>query len=332
MSRRGDSLVAGPAPLAGGCAEIPSVERASASPVGPLARRVKRFDAALGKRPVIAGPLEDLQTWFSQIVTHPEGVARAAGSEAELLRRVTAGPRLSALERMGIYHYAYQARLVECLADDYPALRHAMGPRTFERLCREVITRSPSGSPNLNAYGRHLLIHLRDHRDARTGWPFFAELAELEWAMVEVLHAEGPPPLALPDMASLAVEAWAQIRFRPSATVRLLRFTHPVNAYFQAWREERRPRRPRPSWSATAVYRQGFTLWRMDLTRPMEAVLSRLLAGESLGEALAALGVFDEDPEALLRQVMVWFREWVSGGFFAEIDLGRGDQRLARSR
>jgi hypothetical protein len=92
-----------------------------------------------------------------------------------------------------------------------------------------------------------------------------------------------------------------------------------VNRYLQAFREDRHPSIPARGWSPTAVYRMGFRIWRMDLTRTTAALLKRLFAGVPLGEALAELG---EGDERLARQVMRWFSEWVSGGFFAALETG----------
>jgi hypothetical protein len=72
------------------------------------------------------------------------------------------------------------------------------------------------------------------------------------------------------------------------------------------------------------VYRRGFVVWRMDLTPAMAGLLDALFGGATLGEALGAIAVHAEDADALAeaeRNVMLWFREWVAGGFFARVEL-----------
>ena len=112
------------------------------------------------------------------------------------------------------------------------------------------------------------------------------------------------------------------MRLRPSATVRILRFRHPVNAYLQAEREVRHPRIPRAAPSATAVYRRGFRIWRMDLTPAMADLLAALFAGRPLERALMAVARRrrDEPQQQVLADVMRWFSSWVDGGFFASMD------------
>jgi hypothetical protein len=308
----------GPQALEGGPTEEFAVERASATPKLRLVRR--RRPAAMRSRAVSRAtselPLAELQRRFHRIVTHsgtlPEAL-RARRVDAESL--FTAAPNLGVGDRLGVYHYAYHARLIDCLIDDYPAVQHALGERAFERLCREVIARRPSRGPNLNFYGGALLDQVRMRTTRIPQRRFVAELAELEWALTEAFHAPAPPALELDELRKLPLERWARLSFRQSPTVRVMTFSYPVNEYFQAVRDERDPKLPRPLWSATAVYRQGYRLRRMDLTRTTARLLERLFAGVPLGKALEEVARRHRDAD-IARRVMAWFTEWVAGGFF----------------
>jgi hypothetical protein len=321
---------AGPEPIAGGPTEAFAVERASASPtLAPTPRRQRERPAARRRSLAPLAPeLADAQRWFLDVISHPRSVAAAVGDRAlmrrvgadgaaELERIVTRGPRCSAQERLGVYHYAYHARLVDCLADDYPALRYALGEDAFDALARAVIHAHPSDGPNLNVYGRRLAEFCARPRGRVPHRAFARELAALEWAMVEVFHAHAAPTFSPDALRAIPTRRWADARFAPSQTVRLLEFAHPVNRFFQDFREDRQPAIPARGWSATAVYRMGFRIWRMDLTRTTAALLKRLFAGAPLGAALAELG---EGDERLAAEVMRWFSEWVSGGFFAALE------------
>lgn len=257
--------------------------------------------------------------------------ADAAAQDVE--RWVTAGPRLSAAGRFDVYRSGYHARLHECLLDDYPVLAAVLGDDAFASLCGAYVDRHPSASPNLNGFGRHMAAFcLQAGVSARPGGEGFAalrtfasELATLEWALVEVLHAETAPPLDVAELQSMPPDAWARARFIRSDALRLFRFTYPVNAVFIANRiDEVVPEVPPPSPNAVAVYRQDMQLWRMDITPAMLGVLEPLVAGKSLGEALAAVEAEATDPELLAQtgaNLMVWFREWVQAGFFTRIEL-----------
>ena len=325
-------------PLEGGHSEAFVRERASASPSKQVVRPHARREGERGtvRRPALEVPLRALQHWFAAAVMDPRGVATtveegavseaAAASPAEgtlrvpmseLERVLVPSKTLAAIDRLAIYGDAYRARLVECLADDYPALKDAMGDDAFEELCLRYIARHPSTSPNLNGFGRHMAAFC--HNEERPPLRFEGDLAALEWAMVEVLHAAAAEKLDLATLAGMPADRWAAARFAPGGAVRVVEFGYPVNAYFQAFRTDEGPCVPDPGWSATAIFRDGATIWRMDLSRAMHALLMMLFGGTALGPALEALAAAGQLTEAEGAEVMVWFRDWVGHGFFAGI-------------
>jgi hypothetical protein len=244
--------------------------------------------------------LRDEQLWFSNAVMTGANVAEAP-------HRLTAGPRLTAAERLDIYRRGYETRLVECLEDDYPVVKQALGEEHFEALCRDYIAAFPSEAPNLNAFGRRMPSFCQG---------FLADLAALEWALVEAIHAADASPLTLAQFASVPGDAWPRARLGKSPSLRILSAAYPVNDYFQAVRDGSEPEPPAARPSATAVYRRGLTVWRHGLTPVMAGVLSALTRGETLQESLASVPE-DHPPE----EVLSWFREWVVSGLFVAIDI-----------
>jgi hypothetical protein len=304
-------------------------ERASATPrVGPLPAEKERTERRAVAAVVAPEPwsLRDTQLWFAERVMIGGSEPRVL-DDVEAARRLTPGPRLTALERFEIYRGSYHARLVECLADDYPVLQHALGEGAFDALCRCYITRHPSRGPNLNAFGGILPSFCRfEAAEPFPGRTFVADLAALEWAIVEVIHAPCGEPLTLEGLGHIPASAWADAYLEAHAAVRLMRFDHPVNAYFQAVRDGADAAWPSPCASAIAIYRSGATVWRMDLTEPMFDVLSALLAREPLGASLerAQRAFASVDPEEVGLRVTGWFREWIAGGLFRRVVANRG--------
>ena len=252
-----------------------------------------------------ARSLRDLQRWFAAASTHPRGAA--AGSReashalgapaAELESWITRGPGLSALERLQIYNEGYFARLVECLIDDYPALNHAIGAASFERLARAYIQQYPSRSPSLNAYGRRMSAFCRGRPDP---WSAFAsDLARLEWALVELVHAPAGSKLAPDALSRIPTERWPFVRFLPSPALSLLDFGFPVNEFYQAFRDGGEPELPAARTSATAVFRDGLRLWRLDLSETAAGLLRDLIHGMPLGPAIERLERRVQDTERL---------------------------------
>jgi hypothetical protein len=306
-------------------------ERASATPARPPVRieETARRPPVEHRNPLLI-PLRALQEWFTSAVLHPGGIsaslresaATARVTEDDLERLVQPSATLSGAERVAIYREAYRSRLVECLADDYPTVKHALGEEDFDAACLAYIDRYPSRSPSLNFYGRGMASFLR-------GWShphaaFAADLAAIEWALVEVLHAGAAQRLSHEALSVIPLSRWPAARMVPSPTVRLLELGHPANAYFQEFRQGHDPAVPQPRWSATAVYRDGATLWRMELNRSMHVLLRELFAGRTLGEAVEALAAEESANEQQGSQVMQWFREWIEHGFFAQIVVPSG--------
>jgi len=280
-----------------------------------------------------SGALSELgriEAWLVAVTTDPAGISagieRAAAlgtpvrAVSELERLVTRGPHLSALERLAIYGDGYFARLVECLLDDYPAVAQLLGSEAFEALARAYIAAHPSRSPSLNAYGAQMPELLRSRHEP---WaPFAAELAELEWALVTVIHAETRPALAPDALARVRPEDWARARLVPSPALSVLTFRYPVNAFYQAFRAGNAPILPAPEPSAVAVHRAGLKLYRHDLQPLAAHLLAALVRGELLGVALEGLE-HAASPEALASaqsRLSEWFSGWVSAGFFSSLE------------
>ncbi len=301
-----------------------SFERASATPIA----RAVRVGGAAHRR---AAPphateltsLADVQRWFQTVVTDPSSIeAGALRAGAPIASVVDDATPAGAYEGLDVYHHAYRARLVECLADDFPALRYAVGEEGFYELASRYISVHPSRSPNLNGYGSRFEAFCRgEGAGLEPGRPsFLGDLASLEWSLVDILHAEDAPPLPVDELTKLAPELWNEARFLPSPTFRLCRFDFPVNDFFQAFKDDLTPEEPEPASQSLAVYRRGFTLWRMVLASPMAHLLRSLVEGVPLGRALSDVEALSTDPLAP-SEVMAWFSAWVQGGFFRGIEL-----------
>lgn len=267
-----------------------------------------------------------LQSWLFERVTE----SGAASLEPEELV-VNAG--LPAADRVEVYRHGYSARLVECLEDDYPALRHALGAAPFEQLCRAFIREHPPLSPSLNYYGAAFAAYCAE-RPERWSAPA-AELAELEWAVVEAIHAEEGARLDVSALGRLSPEEWSRARLVPSPALRLLRLAYPVAGYYQAFQEGTAlaEQWPAAEPSAVAVCRRAEDVWRVRMSPALGRLLASLIAGTPLLEALEQASATDASmadaaesdaagsaplaPEELQRA----FQDWIACGMFAEVAL-----------
>jgi hypothetical protein len=290
-------------------------ERASATPVRRDRARAVRGRAERAPLPEQSG-LRSQQAIFCAAVMTPEDEPELL-DDAAAARLVTPSGTLSALERLGIYRTAYHARLIECLSDDYPVLKHALGDAAFDALCRGYVAKHPSTGPSLNDFGRHMADFCRTSLTGSAG--FAGDLAKLEWAVVLAIHAPTAAVLGTEELATVPLERWPEVRLVANPSLRILHFAYPVNAYFQAYRSGEAPSMPSEAVSSVAVYRTGRSIWRLPLTEAMVVLFESLASGTALGPSLALLEpLLLNDPEAAPR-VMGWFRQGVSSGLFSGI-------------
>ncbi len=265
-----------------------------------------------------AHSLAALQDWFVAVTSDTRSLSDAARDHARLLggagldEVMSASERESAEERLAIYRNAYFARLEECLISDYPAVASLLGVEKFAELCVRYVTEHPSQSPNLNAFGRHFSEFLSRQLSSD---PFAAELARLEWALVEAIHSAAGEPLAEEALRAVPPDRLGQLRFRPNPALLVLDFEFAVNRYLQAHFRDEAPKRPTRQASHVAVVRVGYQIWRLDLTPAQRTVLGRLQGGAALGEAF---GGVDVNPS----EAMSWFRLWTEKNFFSGVELG----------
>jgi hypothetical protein len=270
--------------------------------------------------------LGGLQRWMQSVIVHPGPIDEAlAGPEAAtllpperlgdvLLPSATLAPG----ERIGIYHGMYVLRMAEALESDYPALAHFLGEARWTALVRDYVLAHPSRSYTLNVLGASLPEWLGVADDLpRRG--FCRDLARLEWAVTEAFDAPETPRLTAPELEAAPPEAWGEVRLVPSAALRLVELRWNANEWLDSAKDDKhdhpKPRR-RDAW--VAVFRQSYSVYRRELSRPAFRLLEDLASGRSVGEALgrARRRRGTTGPEELAR----WFRQWASDGLFARLE------------
>jgi hypothetical protein len=269
--------------------------------------------------------LGGLQRWMQSVIVHPGPIDEAVASPeaASLVAPGRLGDvllpsaTLAPVERIGIYHGMYLLRMAEALESDYPALAHFLGERRWADLVRDYVERHPSRSYTLNVLGRSLPSFLLE----APGLPrrgFCHDLARLEMAVAEAFDAEETPRLGEAALLAVPAEAWDRARLVPTAPLRLLELGWNASEWLDSTKDDRHEH-PRPHKRAAriAVFRQGYAVYRRELSPTAYRLLADLVAGVPVGEALAAAlrrrGA--PGPEALTR----WFRDWAADGLFTRI-------------
>jgi hypothetical protein len=282
--------------------------------------------------------LSRVQNWFMAAITHADGVREGvtsagaqehipllAGEEEHVLTRSKA---LSALDRLAIYGYAYFARLLDCLREEYPVLKKALGDELFDAFAAGYLQQYPSRSYTLFDLGTQFPHFLRDTRpaldaaDSGADWAdFIIDLATLELAFNEVFDGPGVEGEHLLDQSAITAvppERLPDSRLIPAPCLRVLAFRFPVHQYLTAIRRDEEPIIPNPAETFLAITRKDFIVRHFELSAPSYAVLSAILNGRTLGEALCE-GVSRSDAGDIEETLAGWFFDWAAQGFFVGI-------------
>jgi hypothetical protein len=187
--------------------------------------------------------LAALQHRLSRLIRAPSGVADALAAEGDasgagLAEWLRGDARASARERLEVYANAYFARLLGALREDFPALAQALGEAAFHDLATAYLVAFPPSRPSLRDAGAKLSAFLAGGTPEAAWflvrWPFAADLAALEWALVDAFDAPDAEPLSREALAALAPEDWAALPLRLHPAAALLELAFPVQRLREA--------------------------------------------------------------------------------------------------
>ena len=273
--------------------------------------------------------LAGLQRWMQAVIVHPccaehgadSPEARAELEPERIAELVRPSAALTPLDRVGIYQGMYLVRMREALEFDYPTLRAYFGETRFAELVTAYVGAHPSRNYTLNRLGDAMPAFVATWSSEEEA-SFLHDLARLELALSDVFDAEPSVVLRPEDVATIPPDAWAGARLVPSATLRVLAFTHPVTEALVAAKKGEPVERSRRRASFCALYRKHVTVMRLDLSRPEHDLLVALIAGTNLGEALERATASLKATERADR-VFGWFRGWIAQGLFSRVELIR---------
>ena len=250
--------------------------------------------------------------------------------------------RLSAFERLEIYNRQYWFRVLNALAEDFPALQAVVGARKFEALSIAYLAAHPSRSFSLRNLGSKLVEWLasnprwsgRRHRLA-------VDVAAVEWAFVEAFDSADRTPLTLDEIATL--DAGSKLSLQPY--LRLLALNYPADKLVLSLHDRQKrdtseagvkqddaataesaapaklPRlRLRPTW--LAAHRLDLSVYYRRLAPEEYQTLAAIRQGLPLAEALETAFRNSPIPQARRpRQVRQWFATWAEFGWICAPDL-----------
>ncbi|MEK7468881.1 MAG: DNA-binding domain-containing protein [Planctomycetota bacterium] len=289
-----------------------------------------RVQASRPRAPLRAG-LDAVENWMQAVITDPGGVA-AGERSTEARRHIDRGAgtieqvilpsrQQSSRERLQVYANAYYWRLIDILAEEYPVVRHATGPRRFSRLAVEYLQTHPSRSYSLNFLSIAFPAFLRSGAKQLPRRDFLADVATVERTMEDVFDAPDVKPITPKAWRKIPMSAWMSKRLKMTPAMRLLELGYPVNGYLSDVREGKNVKPPPKEKQRIIIFRRNYSVWRAPLTPIRFKLLSLLQSGSTLPEAFGACAALKGfDAEKFTGALKGWFRGWASDGLFCGVD------------
>jgi hypothetical protein len=261
--------------------------------------------------------LDAMQHWMLNALIAPGHVDRQS-----IIDTVLPGPLIDAAACLAIYQRSYILRLRLCLAEQFPATRHALGSTLFDDFADDYLRACPSDSYTLYALGRRFaqwMEQTRPDRDLpeeqREDWiDFMFDLAQYEHALFRLFDAPGHEGHAWPDTDTDD----SALILQPCLA--LAEYRYPVAWYYHEVRAGRSPEFPTNSASHLVVLRRD----HRTATYPVSALHFRFLRAvqehRSIERALDDIAAFAQRPRDAVAAS--WTndvrRAWIESGFFIE--------------
>ena len=272
--------------------------------------------------------LDQTQQLFWKLITAPEGVAagRAAldPSERALAEDlVCADARLSAVERLDIYADMYFYRIRDCLKEDFGAVCAVVGEAAFHNLTTDYLLVHPSTHFSLRYVGRHLPKFVRGHALIER-WPFLADLAALEWAIMEAFDAPDAEPITPAALTAIPPQRWAELRFHVTPSLKLLRLDWPVHEVWTQTQRQEEVGYVRAHQTVIRVWRQDFRVFHRSIDLTEAAALDALASGATFGDICEPIAAAVGDAAAVERAAG-FLRDWLADGLLTVCRLEPSD-------
>jgi hypothetical protein len=257
---------------------------------------------------VPAQSLHELQRLFWKSIAVKPGRDSIVPAFVRLVRGCDDSDRKT---RIRVYLDAYYLRLRDVLREDFPRVAALLGPEQFGEVVKGYIQVFPSRWWSVRHLGGFLPEFLR-HRKGST--ECLADLAELEWARVEVFDAPDAECATIADLVSVPADAWPALRFSPIPAIRILRAHYPVH---QLWSGSK-------SLDLSAA-ETSLRVWRKNdcevLHAPMDdresAAFDKMISGEPFA---AICETFADLPELqAAQQATGLLARWIEDGIIGRI-------------
>ncbi|MCF6198515.1 MAG: DNA-binding domain-containing protein [Hyphomicrobiaceae bacterium] len=253
--------------------------------------------------------LKDLQDSFQKALL--EG-------DPSILTQIPDSQREKKEELLGVYQYAYGARLLEFLQTDYGNLHGYLGDEQFEALCNAYIESHPSHTINARWFGEQFPAFVKE-TPPFSDMAQLGEIAALEYALNSVFDEVDERVLSMEQLAELPPEKWAGLVLQPVTAIHHLALTTNADEIWQALENENDP--PALVQHEETVHILVFRYDSHGYFRPMpyeEAMMwDKMVMGVPFGVLCELITAYGGEEDAAMRAAG-YLQGWIASGFIAE--------------
>jgi hypothetical protein len=251
--------------------------------------------------------LHEVQRLFWESVAVRPGRDSIALALVRLVRGTDDNDRKT---RIRVYSDAYYLRLRDVLREDFPKVTTLLGDR-FDEVVAGYLETFPSEQPSVRHLGRVLTEFLRRREDVPK---CLADLAELEWARVEVFDAPDAECATIDELASIPPDAWPALRFSTIPAIQTLRVQYPAH---QLWSDSQSVEVPAAETSLRIWRKNDFLVLHAPMDERESAALPKMISGETFA---AICETFADLPEMdAAREATGLLARWIEDGIVARI-------------
>lgn len=210
---------------------------------------------------------------------------------------VTAWNGSDTRQRFNVYRNNVVVSLTNALCDSFPVAMALVGERFFRDMARQFVRRCPPHSPVLARYGEGIADFIAAFEPARTV-PYLADVARLEMACLNALHAADAAPLSRETLATLlgTPEHLPGLRFALHPSMQLIESPFAIVSLWSAHQGELDIGTVDPLAAERAcVLRHDLVVKVLSLPAGEFRFFQALQAGEPLADAASAAAAVDRD-------------------------------------
>jgi len=227
---------------------------------------------------------------------------------------------ISANTRLNVYRDAYQTRLLEALASNFPALKAYLGDEDFQRMGLEYIHLHPSTYRSIRWYGSQLASYLTNEYQGNVESQFLSELAAFEWAMTLTFDATDLPIFQLSQMMEIPAKSWGNMRLKTHPSVQCISLLWDVVTLWETLTNNQPIEKPIKHSNPVS-----WVLWRYDnmnrfycLSQDESYALDAVLKERSFGELCEGLCQWHKEEDVGLRAAS-FLKGWIQSGLISNI-------------